>query len=295
MIEDIRTNEQFKTITFSKYQRVAVKKEWMTNMSKGKIESSCYWTTELICSGLFVDLWELILSFYAKYIHVGNPKLPIYLDMRFQQFKTAAEGVAELTMRNNVDIRKIFIEMVCILCTSKRKHSYEMIQITKEEGIPTSRLKAPTIEYNKAFLPNDPKELFIPMNEFGYMLHTKNTMGACFWIEWIFIQKRKCPVIERRYSTKHRTDSIWLFWDTILHYSEGVLIQKIMKSVISLFSIAYVPAAKERRRFLLYYAIALCCEPVLLDIDMISDKKIIEQAYEKCSLMYVDIKKNEIK
>ena len=292
MIEDIRTNEQFKTITFSKYQRVAVKKEWMNNMIKGKIEPSCYWTTEMVCSGLFVDLWELILTFYAKYIHVGNPKLPIYIDMRFQTFKASTETTNELSLRNNIEIRKLFIEMICVLCTSRRRHSYETIQIVKE-GIPTSRLQAPTIEYNKTFLPNDPKELFMSMNEFGYMLHSKNAMGACYWIEWIFLQKQKC--VERNYSTKHKTDNIWIVWDTIFHYSEGVLLQKILKSVVSLFSIAFVPAVKERRRFLLYYAVSLCCEQVHLDVDMISDKKTIEHAYEKCSGMYIDIKKHEVK
>jgi hypothetical protein len=101
--------------------------------------------------------------------------------------------------------------------------------------------------------------------------------------------------VERNYSRKHKTDSIWLLWDTIIAYSNGVLIEKIIKSVISLFSIAFVPASKERRRFLIYYAISLCCDPIQFDVDMISNKSIIEQAYGKCSVMYEEIKKHEIK
>lgn len=61
MIEDIRTADQFKLITFSKYKRTEVKKEWLNSMNKELLEACCYWTTELICSGLLVDLWELIL------------------------------------------------------------------------------------------------------------------------------------------------------------------------------------------------------------------------------------------
>ena len=86
IIQDIRTIDQFKTITFSKYQKSSVKKEWLNSMIKSNVESACYWTTELICSGLFAELWELILLFYAKYIHCGNPKIPAYLDMRFDTF-----------------------------------------------------------------------------------------------------------------------------------------------------------------------------------------------------------------
>jgi hypothetical protein len=295
MINDVRTD--FKILTFSKYQRSDVKREWTNNMVKGKIEPCCYWTTELVCSGLFVDLWELMLSFYAKYIHKGNPKLPIYMNMRFQTFRQLAEGVPELSLRNVHEVRALFIEMVCLLCTSERYHSYENIQIPKDEGIPTSRLKAPTIEFNKAFQPTDPKELFIAMNEFGYMLHSKNTIGACFWVEWllIFTHKKKCAIVERNYSTKYRTDSVWLLWDTILVYTEGVLIKKIIDAVVSLFSIAFVPASKERRRFLIYYAIALCCEPISLDVEMVSDKKLIERAHTMCSVMYNDIKIHEVK
>lgn len=290
MIHDIRTD--FKVLTFSKYKRTDVKSEWLSSMVKGKLEPCCYWTTELICSGLFVDLWELILFFYAKHIHVGNPKLPIYIDMRFQYFKNAANEEPELNLRNNVEIRKLFTEMVGILCTSQRNHSYEVVKITDAE-IPTSRLKAPTIEFNKSFKPNDPKEMFIAMNEFAYMLHMKDTIGACFWVEWLLARKKKCLIVNREYSIKHGNDCIWMVWDIITDYAEGALIQKIVKSVVSLFSIAFVPASKERRRFLIYYAISLCCEPVQLNVEMVADKKVVD-LYEKCAVMYEDIKKHEI-
>jgi hypothetical protein len=217
--------------------------------------------------------------------------------MRFQTFRQIAEGVPELSLRNVHEIRVLFTEMICLLCTSNRYHSYEIIQIPKDEGIPTSRLKATTIEFNKAFQSTDPKELFISMNEFGYMLHTKNTIGACFWVEWLlhFTQKKKCHIVERNHSTKYRTDSIWLVWDTILFYAEGVLVKKIIHSLLSLFSIAFVPASKERRRFLIYYAISLCCETIALDVEMVSDKKLIERATQTCSIMYEDIKVHEMK
>ena len=297
IIEDIRTLDQFKTITFSKYKRTDVKKEWVKSMIKATIEPCCYWTTELICSGLFSDLWELILFFYAKYIHIGNPKLHNNWDMRFQLFKKAAIQLNELNLRNNIEIRKLFIEIVCVLCTSTRSHSYEAIQISKESGIPKSKLLAPTIEFNKAFQPSDPRELIVAMNEFGYMLHSKNAMGACYWVEWIiqFTNAHKCVAVERSYSSKHKSDAIWIVWDTILYYTTHALCKQIIESLLHLFSIAFVPASKERRKFLIYEAITLCCDSVKLDISMISNSKVIEQAYEKCWLMFKDIKKHEIK
>ena len=46
-----------------------------------------YWCTELICSGHFLDLWENIINYMCKYIHVGNPKIPIYINNRMNTFK----------------------------------------------------------------------------------------------------------------------------------------------------------------------------------------------------------------
>lgn len=296
IIQDVRTQDQFKTITFSKYQKVSVKKEWLNSMIKSNVESACYWMTEMICSGLFSDIWELILLFYAKYIHCGNPKLPAYLDMRFDTFKKEATATDELQLRNNMVIRKIFVEIVCILCKSPRKHSYDALDIGKDTSLVKSKLIAPTIEYNKAFLASDPKELFIPMNEFGYMLHTKNCVGACYWVEWtlLYLSKHKCVAVERDYCAKCKTDGIWLLWSTLYAYAPTPIAKKIMESLIHLFTIAYTPSVKEKRRFLLYYAVSLCCDPIGMETDLIQDKKIIELAYEKCWLMYKDIRKHEI-
>jgi hypothetical protein len=296
IIEDIRKQDQFKTFTFSKYQKSSVKKEWMNSMIKSNVESSCYWTTELVCSGLFTDLWDLILLFYAKYIHCGNPKIPAYLDLRFDTFKQEASKEEELQLRNNLIIRKIFVEMVCILCKSPRKHSYDSIDIGKDTSLVKSRLIAPTIEFNKAFKSSDPKELFIPMNEFGYTLHTKNCVAACYWIEWIllFLSKHKCVAVERDYCAKCKTDGIWLVWEMLSLYAPNPISKKIMESLIHLFCIAYTPSVKDKRKFLLYYAVSLCCDTISMDTDLIQDKKIIELAYEKCWLMYKDIRKHEI-
>jgi hypothetical protein len=297
IIQDIRLSDQFKVFTFSKYQKSSVKKEWISSMLKENVEASCYWTTELICSGLFNELWELIIFFYAKHIHGGNPKIPAYLVMRFDQFKQEAIQVTnEMELRNNMCVRKIMTEIICVLCKSKKQNSYDVIDIGKDIVIVKSKLIAPTIEYNKGFKPNDPKELFIPINELGYAIFSKNHRVACYWIEWIllFLHKQKCKSIERTYHPKYTTDGIWIVWDTLYAYSPTPLSKKILDSLLRLFTIAYTPAVKEKRRFLLYYAVSACCDPISMDNELIQDKKLIELSYEKCWIMYKEIRKHEI-
>ena len=86
-INDVRTKKDFQSYTFSNYKKSEVKKQLLNDMFKGKIENSCYWTTELICAGHFMELWELILFYACKHIHLGNPMLPAYINLRFQHFK----------------------------------------------------------------------------------------------------------------------------------------------------------------------------------------------------------------
>jgi hypothetical protein len=315
-INDIRTPTQLKGISLSGFKKTEVRNQFIENMKKGKVEPACYWAAELVCAGHYTDVWETILHYVGKHIHLGNPKLVIYLERRmgiFRNIMSQGHFLSDLELRNNNNIRKLFAEIVCILTMSNKKHSFEPIKINRVEEFDitqmTERLKAPAMTFiEPVFKPKDPNELFISMNEFSYNIskERRNMATACYWIEWtiefdIICKKRKEPCFcEKRtnYNVEHKlqTDIIWIIWDSIFYYCsemQNPYIETLLNSILSLFCAKYTTASCKKRRYLLYYAVALLTEPVPTNIEMITDKVILKNVVEKINNVYKQIKKNE--
>ena len=315
-INDKRSSHDFKGVTFSKFQKSKVRAELIQCLSTSKVEPACYWAAELICAAHYGDLWEIIILFIGRYIHLGNPKLPIYIAMRFKNFKeilTNGYIGNELAMRNNAKIRQLFAEIISVLCHSRKKHSLEAIKIQKADEFNithmASKLKAPTIKYvEDIFKPDDPKELFIAMNEFAYHLtkDSKNSVSACYWLEWILEyetlckhKKELCIGETRQFAPiqdKFKNDIIWIVWDIILQEcssKKNPLLMKIINALLEIFSIKYSTGVKKRRKFLIYYAISILTDPLDLSIEIIANKTELDAIIKKIGVVYKDVKKNE--
>tara|TARA_E500000178_G_scaffold277067_1_gene276154 strand:+ start:1472 stop:2620 length:1149 start_codon:yes stop_codon:yes gene_type:complete len=315
-INDIRDPSDFKGMSFSNFKKSEVKKKLIDSMLSQKIEPSCYWCAELICAGHFSEIWEIILYYTSKYIYIGNPKIAIYLEMRYNTFRNNMnQGIFlnELDARNSDKIRKLFAEIICTLVLSEKKPAFEQIKIkTKEDFDMTqlsNKLKAPNTDYIQGKLKQkDPKELIIAMNELSYSLSQdcKNMASACYWIEWTIefeaiCKKRKqlikCETRDYKVENKCRSNIIWIIWDILFHYASlqnNKLIEKTMKSLINLFCIKFTDASPKKRRYLLYYAVSLITETVNTNVEILPNKVILQNVTSKIDTIYTQIKKNEI-
>jgi len=336
-INDIRSASDFRGITFSKFKKTDVRKELLNSLVKSRIEQACYWSAELICAGHYSELWDIIILFYSKYVHLGNPKIAIYLELRINNFKEIiANGYAgnEFRLRNNEKMRTLFCEIMCVLCDAKRRHSFDNIKIRKEDfdmTQMTDRFKAPTVTYAQdIFKPDDPKELFVAVNELAYniSLEGKNIINACYWIEWITEyeticknKKEKCKA-ERRSNIpvegKSQMDLIWIVWDVFfkevdkrIEGSSGQsgsgqsgsgqssnnnkLIHRVIKSLLSLFTLKYTSGCNRKRKYILYFVVSLLCENVAIDEEIIREKQkeMVASIVKKVHSIYKQIKKNE--
>ena len=318
-ISDIRT--EFKNITFSKFQKSKARQELLNTIYNNKIENANYWAAEFICAGHFLDLWDIIILYSTKYIHSGNPKLSIYLNMRYKNFTSIINsGYSNnlIVLRNNIKIRKLFAEIICILCYSNKKHNYQQIKLNKTEEFDltniSNKFKAPNVSYVKnIFKDDDPNELFIPFNELIYNINIKNSIECCYWYEWIIEyenickkKKKKCICQARTYAPNGtHNDIIWIIWDILFYYANEnnsilnnknnlPIINKIIDSLYNLFIIKYKASFKTKRKYIIYFAFSILIDTIDYNIPITNYSENIKAIVDKINNLYRDIKKNEI-
>ena len=317
IVRDDRQINEFAGVSFSLYKRSQVKKSLTESMSKGAIEEANYWAAELVCSGCFLELWEIILEFLGRNINTASPKLPVIIENCFQNFKDVAMNdfsTDQLEMRNSARVRKIVAEVISILCTSRKKSKIEYVKIDKDNDFDvlklSSRLKAPSAEYGQKVLKSeDPTEIHVAVNELCYHLSNdaRNALMAQYWVEWLLEfdklcrkKKERCQCIRRDFAPQEDDaglDIIFLVWDAILteakSRSQKVIIT-ILTSILNLFKMRFAIGVKKRRRHLIYMAINLLCEPLDLKIDPLQCKTSLKTILQNLDIIYSQVKQGEV-
>ena len=318
-INDVREPDSFKTSSFSGYKKTAVKLQLVECLKHAKVEEACYWSAELVASGHFIDLWDVVFLFLGKYIHLGNPVVSIYIKKKYSLFRSVANDPIyrhqPLSLRNNTTIRHLFAELFSTLSLSEKKHAYEEIKVSdvQDIGIVMKHLSADSQNYITELLrEKDPKEWTVSLNEFAYHIspQSRNMSKACFWLEWMcsydsVCRHRKEPLLCQKRTeyadleTKHRTDFIWLIWETLVHYAErrGALETALINTLFEFFRVRYSSCVIKKRKSLLYFAISILTETVPLKREVLNEtqKEIVAVAASNVhTVIYRELKKNVV-
>lgn len=315
LIQDVRKISDMRMTTFSGYKKTEVKKALTKALKEKKYEHAFHWCSELICSGSLLDIWILYIQYSCQNIYLGNPKLFIYLEKRLEEFRNimrSGYSADELMVRNNDNIRKIFIEMTTIIIMSNNKHSIQKIKIETPDFVITNlseKFKANHSKYAEdIYRDDDPRELYMACNEMCYhLLKTNGTLDACYWAQWIVEfeimckkKKIKCHCEVRSFikvENKYNKDCVWLLWDIFLFVSKkkGKLVEKIINSLLELFMVRYSASAANTRKIILYCCISFLTEYVNPEIPCVQNELYLKKSIENRNVFFKEIKKNEQK
>lgn len=312
-INDIRSKDKFTKCTFSNYKKTDVIKELLKAFRDQKCEEGCYWSAELICGGNILELWEAVILYLSKYIHIGNPKLPIYISSSIDKFKKMMNDNCvgdDLAIRNNNNFRQLFSEIIVILIESSRKHplceTNKVSPLDFDVSNIGGKLKAPNINYIKPlFKEGDTKEVYIALNELYYNISDeKNNVMACYWIEWLIEfdirtrkQKKKYLCERRCYipvKQEEQMNIIWIIWDVFFDIAKTEIDKKIINSLLNIFCLRFSKGIPKKRKFILYFIISLFTEKINYNTSLIKDITTITKIKENINKIYKEIKKNEI-
>jgi len=319
-INDTRRKADFRSISFSEYKKINVKKELINAIIESKHDSACYWSAELVCAAHYDDLWETIIVVYIKFIHVSNPKLCIYLKKRWLDFTSVMNnGYAELELsaRNSPKIRQLFCEVICVLCGSNKTTSINPIKLNSADfdmdGMKEKLGAADTVYIEELFRPQDPRELFMAYNEFVFHLGNGcNPRDACYWMEWMMefeqkvaLEKNACQCeprgfIRTKIDPKFQTEVVWMIWDAFFTEASCVpcnkkIIPPIVDACLTLFTAKYTSGCYKKYKHMMYFLIQILTDPSMqsLSCEMISNKQSLKFHIENMDGVYAQIKMNE--
>jgi hypothetical protein len=312
-IIDNRGIKDFSKTSFSGFKKNEVKRDLITSLYQSQLEEACFWSADLVCSGHFEDLWDIIIYFFAKYIHIGNSILAVYIDKRLDIFKSIINECTGdiLGLRNDRTVRELFAEIIVVLCDSERSIQYSEIVISTDDfnmSYEMDRFVAPSMEFTQVLLPSDPEEFVIAVNELSYSLYSSKRSTAWYWIEWIMVfdanmRKRKhpcvcAPRVSAPVPSKFQTDVVWLIWDVFVNRSHifSKTVQTIILSCVHLYALKYKKSNSQfdRRRFIIYFVAELLTTDIIPNEEIVHDKQRVQRIKSNIHVTYNQIKNSDV-
>jgi hypothetical protein len=235
-VVDDRTVVDFQKTTFCGHPRAAVSKFLLQNIQLGHADYACYWSLELLCSGLVHTLWMSLFDAAAVHVNRANPNVFLYLASAYETYAPYESNFSALEMtklRNNPDVRRMVCEAAAVIALCRKnklpslptiKPSHDFDAVTLQESI-----RAPSTLYGKLVLRrDDPLSMAVPMNELCYCLRSdvRDTTRSLYWMSWIYAYCREhkkqtksaltfADRSDEFVSGDHARHVVWMLWDAV--------------------------------------------------------------------------------
>lgn len=290
VIEDQRTVVDFQHFTFSGHSRTHVLKSLSESLKLGHADYACYWSLELLCSGLVHSLWTTFFDCTVQQIHRLCPNAILYVANAYEKF-SEIEGrysLQQMTeLRNRSDARDLVCRTASVLALCRKDKAGSLPKIKPEHDFTQQTIREMTKASSqhasaRVIQEGDPYELFVPINELCYHLQSniRDQLRSLYWISWIL---KYCG--ERKKETKQSVNfavrsndfvdvkfaqhPVWLFWDAVWdatdHSPQGPTIRPYIEGLYRMHNLRWQPGVFKQRIPFLICAIQYVTESNALD------------------------------
>lgn len=289
-VTDPRSVADFQKTTFCGHPRTHVTKVLLQNVQLGHADYACYWSLELLCSGLVHSLWNTLFDAAALHINRANPNVFVYLADAYERYAPYESSLTISNMtsiRNNPDVRRLICEVAATLSLCRKnklpslpiiKPSHDFDQVTIQES-----LKAPSRIFGSLVMrKTDPLLAAVPINEFVYCLRAdvRDVTRALYWMSWIFAfcrehkKQTKAPLLfaprfDEFVSEAHGTHPVWMFWEAIRKQAQPHA-RTVVDILYKMYSLRWTPAEAKLKQHLLIAAVVIVCEGTTFDATIVS-------------------------
>jgi hypothetical protein len=291
-ISDPRTVLDFQKTTFCGHVRSHVIKVLTQTIGLGHADYACYWSLELLCSGLVHTLWMSLFEAAALHINRAQPNVFLFLADSYEKYAPleSAYDVRNMTsIRNNLEVRRRVCEAAATVtlcrknklpCLPTIKPLHDFDQVTIQESI-----RAPSAIYGRLVLRReDSMSIAIPMNELCYSLRSdvRDTTRSLYWIAWMIAYAREykkqtkqvLPLANRAdefIDHKFGTHLVWAFWDAIRKQTQHYT-RPYVDVLYKMYCLRWSPSDVSSRQPLLIAAVVLICEGTTIDTTPVSSE-----------------------
>jgi hypothetical protein len=290
-VYDSRTVLDFQKFTFSGHLRTHVYRVLDENIKLGHADYSCYWSLELLCSGLTHSFWNSLFESAARHINRGAPNVFLYLVRMYEKFSPyeSQYSIHNMTeIRNNPDVRVLVCEVASALALCRKNKIPGLPKIKPENDFQQltihENLKSPSANYARHLAKkDDPLDIYIPFNEFMYCLRpeTRDITKSLYWAAWILkyasrYKKQnkteyKCVFRQNIYvEDKHCSHIVWMLWEAILDTAakspQSGTLKAYIDCLYKIHCLRWTPAQLKPRLCFMVTAIQFICESTTLDI-----------------------------
>ena len=308
-------------VSYTGHPKTAVLGAWQKCLQKQQYEEACHWTAELDASGWQADIWQKLIVYASKHVHMHCPKLPLLLARNYAYYQLYltqhAQRIGEPTHqpRNHPQLQQNLCQLIGLVTLSSKGPMYTLpsIDVTKVDD------RELVIGTHAWLMPHksdaDNKNVLRMLSTMLCHVENKCTHKMFYWlsvlVEYDKHQKKnkapitmagRKPLLPDDRSYKHvyleganATDWVWLLWlglaQGTMAFSKPRACADTLKALCYLFSLDYTTSKRNTRMPLLLHALQLVCADAdwgasvyqSVNVDMIS------KACANVHLLYQDI------